>query len=242
LLTVAYDGTDYCGWQRQINGISVQQRLEEALEALLGHGVKTTAASRTDAGVHALGQRVAFDGGTLKIPLDKLPQVLNGLLPPDISVGKAETVADDFSPRFAAKCKTYTYRLCNASAPNPLQRRYSAFVPRTLGIPAMQKAAQAFVGRFDFASFCATGGSTKTTVREIHACEISCENAVVLITVTGNGFLYNMVRIIAGTLVYVGLGKLSPDSIKGIIAAKDRTLAGKTMPPEGLTLLDVVYN
>ncbi|MCL2204593.1 MAG: tRNA pseudouridine(38-40) synthase TruA [Defluviitaleaceae bacterium] len=241
LLTLAYDGTRYVGWQRQINGISVQQRLEEALAALLGHAVKTTASSRTDAGVHALGQRAAFHTQDMRIPLAKLPRVLNALLPTDISVSHAETVPDGFSPRFAAKYKTYIYHIHNAPVPNPLLRRYNAFIPHPLNRPAMEKAAPYFIGRHDFTSFCAAGGSAKTTVREIYACAVSADADSLALTVTGNGFLYNMVRIIAGTLVYAGLGKISPDSIPHILAAKNRSHAGKTLPPEGLVLAEVSY-
>ncbi|MCL2603659.1 MAG: tRNA pseudouridine synthase A [Defluviitaleaceae bacterium] len=281
LLTLAYDGTNYCGWQRQINGPSVQQTLEEALAVLLNrdiNDVKTIAASRTDAGVHALGQRAVFDIDELKIPLDKFPQVLNGLLPSDISVTSAQFVPKSFNPRFAAKYKTYAYHINNAPIPNPLLRRYSAFVPQPLDIEAMQKAARNFIGRHDFTSFCAAGGSAKTTVREVYQCgvrfprpygkktflgdevEISPGEKIffgdevkaspgekyfpcgpVKIIITGNGFLYNMVRIIAGTLVYVGLGKIPHGAIPEIITAKDRTKAGKTMPPEGLVLEEVGY-
>lgn len=238
LLTVAYDGTNYCGWQRQANGPSIQQTLEEALERLLGNKVKTTASSRTDAGVHALGQRVAFDAAGLKIPLDKLPRVLNGLLPRDVAVQYAQAVDAAFNPRFDARRKTYVYYFSNTPHPNPLTRQ-SLHIPHALDITAMQKAAQYFIGRHDFASFCATGGSAKTTVREIYACEITGN---VTLTITGNGFLYNMVRIIAGTLLYVGLGKIPADAIPAIIEARDRTRAGKTLPPEGLTLLSVDYD
>ncbi|MCL2500603.1 MAG: tRNA pseudouridine(38-40) synthase TruA [Defluviitaleaceae bacterium] len=267
LLTLAYDGTNYCGWQRQINGPSVQQTLEEALAVLLNRNindVKTIAASRTDAGVHALGQRAVFDIDELKIPLDKFPKVLNGLLPSDISATSAQFVPKSFNPRFAAKYKTYAYHIHHAPIPNPLLRRYSAFVPQPLDIEAMQKAARHFIGRHDFTSFCAAGGSAKTTVREVYQCEVmflrpSVGNIFhggsaevipgerhfpcgpIEIIITGNGFLYNMVRIIAGTLVYVGLGKIPHEAIPEIIAAKDRTKAGKTMPPEGLVLEEVGY-
>ena len=271
LLTVAYDGTAYAGWQRQQNAIAVQQRLEEALSALLNRPVTTKAASRTDAGVHALGQRVAFFAEDLRIPVDKLPYVLSGYLPADISVTAAQPVADGFNPRFDAVFKTYAYNMYCATSPNPLLRRYSAYVSQPLDIKAMEKAAGMFVGRHDFAAFQATGSSAKTTVREVYECSVTnarttfMDNAVlhgerifphrisqdiqrqehapglVTLTVTGNGFLYNMVRIIAGTLLYAGLGKIPPDAIPDIIYSRDRTKAGKTMPPEGLTLLEVGY-
>jgi len=263
LLTVAYDGTAYAGWQRQQNAIAVQQRLEEALSALLNRPIVVNAASRTDAGVHALGQRAAFFADDLRVPLGKLPQVINGFLPPDISVTAAEAVTDGFNPRFDAVYKTYSYNTYCSQTPNPLLRRYSAYIPRALDIDAMKKAASMFTGRHDFAAFMATGGSAKTTIREIYACDVKklqshfhsnhdtmhgvhqgcCESAgLICLTITGNGFLYNMVRIIAGTVLYVGLGKMLPEDILEIIQSCDRTKAGKTMPPEGLTLLKVGYS
>ena len=256
LLTVAYDGTAYAGWQRQQNAVAVQQRLEEALQTLLGQPITTRASSRTDAGVHALGQRAAFFADDLRIPLDKLPQVMNGFLPPDVSVTSAMAVSDDFNPRFGAVCKTYTYNTYCAVTPNPLLRRYSAYMPQALDIEAMKKAAGHFTGRHDFAAFMATGSSAKTTVREIYACDVSesqpglvapfgsgspMQPRLITLTVTGNGFLYNMVRIIAGTVLYAGLGKIAAGDVPGIILSRDRTKAGKTMPPEGLTLVEVKY-
>ena len=241
LLTIAYDGTSYAGWQRQQNAIAVQEKLEDALLQLFGKPIIVKAASRTDAGVHALGQRAAFCVDKMRIPLDKLPQVLNGFLPPDIAVVAAETVSDIFNPRFDALCKTYSYSYYNASLPNPLHTRYSAFVPQPLDIAAMSQAAKSFVGKHDFAAFMATGGSAKTTVREIFACDVTADGSIVKLTITGGGFLYNMVRIIAGTLMYVGHGKISADAIPGIIQSLDRKKAGKTMPPQGLTLLAVKY-
>ena len=242
LLTIAYDGTAYAGWQRQQNAIAVQQRLEEALAALLNQPITIRTASRTDAGVHALGQRGAFFVEDLRIPVGKLPQVLCSYLPTDIAVTAAQVVSDDFNPRFDAAFKTYAYNFYSASSPNPLLRRYSAYVPQPLNIDAMKKAAGVFVGRQDFAAFQATGSSAKTTVREVYACDISCQpSGLITLTITGNGFLYNMVRIIAGTVLYTGLGKIAPEAIPDIIQSKDRTKAGKTMPPEGLTLLEVSY-
>ncbi|MCL2358013.1 MAG: tRNA pseudouridine synthase A [Defluviitaleaceae bacterium] len=290
LLTIAYDGTDYAGWQRQNNAVAVQEKIEGALSAIIGREVIVRAASRTDAGVHALGQRASFFAPDLRVPLEKLPQVLNGLLPADISVTAALPVPENFNPQFDAKKKTYIYTIQNS--PNPLTARYRAFVPQALDISAMQTAAAHFIGLHDFAAFCATGGSAKTTVREIFECEVFKDkvfgdsvrdawassppqggrpapeprqggnapltpslnprftrirdevwgDSCIEIYVTGGGFLYNMVRIIAGTLVYVGLGKISPEDVPGIIASKDRARAGKTMPPQGLVLAAVEYD
>ncbi|MDR1664780.1 MAG: tRNA pseudouridine(38-40) synthase TruA [Clostridiales bacterium] len=248
LLTVAYDGTRYAGWQRQTNGLAVQQVIEDALAKLMGRAVVLRAASRTDAGVHALGQRAAFGADGLKVPLEKLPEVLNGLLPPDISVTAAEEAQDGFVPRFRAREKTYRYQIQNAPYPNPLIGRYSAWVRQSLDVDAMGEAAAHCIGRHDFKAFCAASRDVfeKSTVREVFSCgvEVREERAgsrLIAVTVTGGGFLYNMVRILAGTLVYAGLGKIPPPSVPEIIASKDRTRAGKTMPPNGLTLVEVVF-
>ena len=242
LLTVAYDGTDYAGWQRQENAIAVQEKLENALSQIMGREITVRAASRTDAGVHALGQRASFFTPEMRIPLEKLPQVITGYLPDNISVTGAKEVLENFNPRFDAKEKTYIYNIYNAPLPNPLLSRYSAFIPLELNFTAMQEAAKSFIGKHDFAAFCAAGSSAKTTVREIYNCEINRkENNLVSLTITGNGFLYNMVRIIAGTIVYAGLGKIPPESIHEIITLKKRENAGKTMPPQGLVLLEVKY-
>ncbi|MCL1842388.1 MAG: tRNA pseudouridine(38-40) synthase TruA [Defluviitaleaceae bacterium] len=257
LLTVAYDGTNYAGWQRQENAVTVQEKLEDALEKLLSRPVVVRASSRTDAGVHAIGQRACFSAPGLMVPVKKLPQVISGLLPDDVSVTAAEVVSSNFNPRFDAKFKTYFYNIYNADCPNPLAARYSAFVPQELDFEAMQKAAKSFVGKFDFAAFCATGGNAKTTVREIFDCKmlqnhflpwfsIGNQNSTktgdfFTLSITGGGFLYNMVRIIAGTVLYVGLGKIAPDAVPEIIASKERKKAGKTMPAQGLVLVEAGY-
>ena len=241
LLTVAYDGTNYAGWQRQENAISVQQSLEEALANLLGQPIKLSAASRTDAGVHALGQKAAFLIEHMPIPLDRFPQALNKFTADDIVVREAKQVSDEFNPRFDAKHKTYRYQIYNARLPSPLERRYSAFVPRHLDTEKMRQAAKKIVGTHDFAAFCAAGSSAKTTVRTIFDCDITKNGDMIQMLVSGNAFLYNMVRIIAGTLVYIGMGKIEAEDISNIIASKDRPQAGKTMPPEGLTLMDIFY-
>ena len=241
LLTVSYDGTNYAGWQRQKNAIAVQQRLEEALTGLLKAPIALTAASRTDAGVHALGQRASFIVEHMPIPLEKLPQTINGCLPGDIAVCNAVLVPDDFNPRFSAQEKTYCYQLYNALYPNPLLARYSAFVPQDLNTAKMAAAAAHFVGTHNFAAFCASGSNVKSTERTVFACDVKQKGPLIKMHITGDGFLYNMVRIITGTIMYTGLGKILPGDIPAIIASCDRTKAGKTMPPEGLTLVEVVY-
>ena len=242
LLKLQYEGTNYSGFQRQKNAMTVQEKLENALEPIFGTNIKLHAASRTDAGVHALGQRVSFHASFLNIPLLKLPNVINSTLPKDISVVDAELVSDDFHPRFDAKQKTYSYSFLNTPHPNPLLARYSVHVPKKLAPEKMQKACEYFMGRHDFAAFCATGGSQKTTIREIYGIYLDvCENGLIKLSVTGNAFLYNMVRIMAGTIYYAGIGKIPACTVEDIIRSKQRTQAGKTMPPHGLVLEEVLY-
>ena len=239
LLTIAYDGTDYAGWQRQDNALTIQEVLENALFKLYKTPCPLKAASRTDAGVHAYGQRASFFVEKQNIPLKKLPIVINSLLPNNIAVREAVIVPNDFNPRFCAIKKTYEYKIQNST--NPLTRRYCAYEPRDLNINLMQEAAGYFIGEHDFTAFKATGGSTKTSIRTIYDCNIQAKDDITTISVTGNGFLYNMVRIIAGTLLYVGLYKIPPKEVANIILSKDRKMAGKTMPPEGLVLVKVFY-
>jgi tRNA pseudouridine38-40 synthase len=241
LMTVAYDGTGYCGWQWQKNAMSVQQKLEEALSGVFGKAFRVTGASRTDAGVHALGQRACFTIDDLRIPLEKLPIVINSFLPDDISVTDAVTVPEEFSPRFNAKEKTYLYQIWHDRFPNPLVRRTSAFFPHNLDLAKMARAAKDFEGEHDFAAFCASGSSAKTTVRTVHECKVMEEGQLIRITVRGNAFLYNMVRIMAGTLIYVGMSKISEYGVPEILASKRRDRAGKTAPACGLTLLCINY-
>lgn len=241
LLTVAYDGSGYYGWQRQKNFISVQQRLEEALSELLKKEITVRGASRTDTGVHSLGQRAVFRDDNITIPTDKIPYALNTHLPEDIVITGAVEVDDNFHPQYSVTDKTYEYKILNAKFRNPMLLRYTEFINRELNIPKMQEACPYFLGEHDFKAFCASGGSSKTTVRTINSLEVSKDSDIVTIRVNGNGFLYNMVRILAGTLVYVGLDKIKPDEIKDIIKSKDRTRAGKTLIPNGLTLMEVNY-
>ena len=240
LLTVSYDGTGYCGWQRQQNGPSVQQTLEETLERLLGLPVRVTGASRTDAGVHALGQRAHFDAAT-GIPAEKLPFALNTMLPPDIRVLAGLQVPDSFHARFSVSGKTYRYQIHNSPHASALFRNLSAHVPVRLDEKIMHEAAQALVGTHDFAAFAASGGSAKTTVRTINHISVGRQGEELLLTVSGNAFLYNMVRIIAGTLIDIGHGKLPPESLQKALDTGDRLALGVTAPPQGLTLMEVRY-
>ena len=313
LLRVAYDGTNYHGWQLQPNAATIEGELNRALCALTGEEIVVTGASRTDAGVHALGNVAVFDT-TSRIPAEKFSYALNQRLPEDIVIQSSKQVAYDFHPRHCDCRKTYEYDILNRTFPLPAYRNTAYFLYGTLDIEAMQKACQAFLGEHDFASFCAAGAQVQTTVRTIYSLTVECrplteagtpvspasgeavnaadgkhgeqvqqaqsasgemlnaaagesdeqvqqaqpesgETAIpaaggtnagsadqlLTICVKGNGFLYNMVRIIAGTLVEVGRGHIKPEEVAGIIAAKDRANAGPTAPARGLRLVEIEY-
>lgn len=240
LLTVAYRGSNYCGWQWQENGPSIQQELETALEKALGHFVRVTGASRTDAGVHALCQRAQFDTDA-RIPPERYPFVLNRFLPPDIRVTHGQQVDDDFHARFMADRKIYTYRIYNAPVASALHYDTTAHVPVHLDEKKMHEAVQCIVGTHDFAAFVASGGSQKTTVRTIYSAKVEREGALITFTVCGNAFLYNMVRIIAGTLIYIGQGKLPPECLLQALESGSRLDLGITAPAHGLELTHVGY-
>jgi len=243
LLKVAYKGTNYAGWQRQENANTVQEEIERALSELYKQHITVIGASRTDAGVHALGQVCAFSVGSSSVPVDKLPQAINSKLPVDIAVTMGKEVPADFHPIFDAKCKTYVYKIYENVVRNPLLGDMSWHIYRKLDVDVMKAAVSHFVGEHDFSAFCAANGSAKTFVRRINSAEVYREegSGIICFRVNGNGFLYNMVRIMAGTLVYVGQGKIQADDLPGIIDSKDRTRAGITAPPEGLCLVEVFY-
>ncbi len=240
LLTVSYDGTAYAGWQRQKNGTAVQEKLEDAMQSALRVRTPVTGASRTDAGVHALGQRAHFDAET-SIPADKFPFVLNRFLPYDIRVLGCEIVPDDFHARFCTKDKTYTYRIHNAVHASALYRNLTAHIPVPLDAGRMHEAAQTLVGTHDFAAFAAAGGSAKTTVRTIEEISVSRAGEEITLVVRGNAFLYNMVRIIAGTLIYIGQGKLPPECLREALDTGSRLALGITAPAQGLELTHISY-
>lgn len=244
-MTVEYDGTNYVGWQIQKNGMSVQEKLENAMEKLFKTHISTTASGRTDSGVHAKGQVVSFFAETT-IPADKIPFALNNLLPIDISAVGCEMVDDDFNARFSAKRKTYVYKVYTSSIPHPMLERYHTRIVQKLDFEEMVKAAKFITGKHDFKCFQAVGSVVNSTVREIYDLtvtkKIDCGTEIFEFSVTGNGFLYNMVRIIAGTLVYVGLHKIKSSDIEKIIKTKDRKHAGKTLGPNGLCLMSVEYD
>ena len=241
LLTVSYDGTAYVGWQYQDNGPSIQDELEKALQKALGTFVRVTGASRTDAGVHALGQRAHFDVCS-SIPTEKYPFVLNRYLPADIRVLRAQDVPADFHARFQAAGKLYTYRMHNAAHASALYRNLSAHVPVRLDDRLMDEACKVLLGTHDFAAFAAAGGSAKTTVRTITEIRVERTGEEVLLTVSGNAFLYNMVRIIAGTLIDIGHGKLPPEALQKALDTGDRLQLGVTAPPSGLELTRIFYD
>lgn len=240
MMVVAYDGTNYCGWQLQPNGITIEQCLNEALTHLLGEEIKVTGASRTDTGVHSLGNVCIFDTNT-RMPAEKISYALNQRLPEDIVVQSSKEVAPDFHPRFSKSRKTYEYRILNRKMRMPTRRLDTYFFHYALDVDKMQKAASFLVGEHDFASFCAANAQTKTTVRTIYSCTVSKTEDIITIRVTGNGFLYNMVRIIAGTLIKVGNGDLSAEDIPSILEARDRSFAGPTAPAHGLTMIGLEY-
>lgn len=239
-LIVAYDGTNYHGWQIQKNAITVEEILQQALCDLLQEPIELVGASRTDAGVHARGNVAVFDTHT-RIPAEKIAIAVNQRLPEDIRVMQSEEVAEQFHPRYAESEKTYEYHISNVPIQLPTRRLYSYFVYLPLDVEKMQEAAKLFVGEHDFAGFCSAKSQVQTTVRTIYDCQVEKEGDEICIRVRGNGFLYNMVRIIAGTLVEVGLGRRKLSTVSQAIEKADRSLAGPTAPPEGLTLIKIEY-
>lgn len=240
VLVCEYDGTAYCGWQRQINGPSVQQVLEEALARLTGESVTVTGSSRTDAGVHALGLCAHFDSAT-RIPPDKLAFALNTMLPPDIRIRESSPAPEGFHARYSACGKVYRYAFFNSRHDCAIGRQYAAHVPLELNERLMHEEAQALCGTHDFAAFAASGSVATSTVRTIYRAQVTRSGDTVTLTVLGDGFLYNMVRIIAGTLMEVGTGKRAPGAIARAIATGDRLALGQTAPAKGLTLMRVLY-
>jgi tRNA pseudouridine38-40 synthase len=239
-LTVAYDGTNYCGWQVQPNGVTIEEKLNTALKELFHEEIKVTGASRTDAGVHSLGNVCVFDTET-RMPADKICYALNQRLPDDIVVIDSCEAAANFHPRFSKSRKTYEYRILNRRFPDPTRRLDTHFYHYPLNVAAMQQAAAFLEGEHDFKSFASVHMQSETSVRTIYSCTVQKENDIITIRVTGNGFLYNMVRIIAGTLIKVGAGDIRPEEMKDILAACDRDAAGPTAPARGLTMIGLEY-
>lgn len=243
MLRVSYDGTNYHGWQLQPGVITVEGVLNEAVSKLIGEQIQVIGASRTDAGVHALGNVAVFDTCAC-IPAEKFSYALNQRLPEDIVIQESVEVLPDFHPRHCECQKTYEYTIINRKFPLPEYRNTSFFYYGKLDVGRMRLAAEAFIGEHDFVAFCSAGAQVKTTVRHIYGLEILEEpgESRIRIRVTGNGFLYNMVRIIVGTLLEVGKGKIEPESVPQIIASCDRGEAGPTAPAKGLKLLCIKYS
>lgn len=239
-LIVAYDGTRYHGWQVQPNGETIEGVLNRTLSELLGEAIVVTGASRTDSGVHSYGNVAVFDTDT-RIPAEKISYALNQRLPEDIVVQDSCEVAPDFHPRHCNSRKTYEYRILNREFPLPMRRYDTYFCYRKLNLEKMQEAASYFVGEHDFKSFCAAAAVVETTVRTIYSLTVERADDIITIRVTGSGFLYNMVRIIAGTLLQVGIAERAPKDIPAILNACDRSAAGPTAPACGLTMIGIEY-
>jgi len=241
LFTIEYDGSEFHGWQIQPNLKTVQGIMQKELSKLLRVPVELDGTSRTDAGVHAYGQRATFSG-EFGIPTERILFAANNLLPGSIHISKVSEVPERFHARFDAKAKTYRYVIHNTQHRNVFDRNYCWYVGPKLNVADMQEAAGHFVGTHDFKSCQATGGPEKhSTVRTVMDLQVTSQDEKIIIEITGDGFLYNMVRIIVGTLVQVGLGRIKPDQIEGILQSKDRTRAGRTAPPQGLYLVQVYY-
>lgn len=239
-LIVSYDGTNYCGWQIQINGITVEEILNRELSRLLNEDIAVIGASRTDSGVHALGNVAVFDTYS-KIPPEKMCFALNQRLPQDIRIQESCEVSPDFHPRFCASIKTYEYKILNRRFDIPTLRLYTHFVYMPLDVEKMREAAAYIVGEHDFKSFCSARTQITNTVRTIYALDIEKKDDIISIKISGNGFLYNMVRIIVGTLMKVGLGIYPPEHVEEILEACDRNAAGPKAPAKGLTLIGIEY-
>lgn len=239
-LIIAYDGTHYCGWQIQPNGITIEEVLNKYLSELLMEDILVIGASRTDSGVHAFGNVAVFDTNT-KIPADKISYALNQRLPEDIRIQDSMEVALDFHPRYCNSIKTYEYQILNRKFDIPSYRLTSYFVYLPLNVENMKIAASYIEGEHDFKSFCSSRSQVENTVRTIHQLDISKEGEMIKIRISGNGFLYNMVRIIVGTLVKVGLGVYPPEYVKEILKKKDRMVAGPKAPAKGLTLIGIQF-
>ena len=239
-LVVAYDGTNYHGWQVQDNGITIDEVLNRTISELVQEDIKVIGASRTDAGVHACGNVAVFDTES-RIPGDKFSFALNQRLPEDIRIQESCEVDADFHPRYADTVKTYEYNILNRRFELPTKRLYAAFCYYPMDIERMNQAAAYLVGEHDFKSFCSAGAQVQTTVRTIYAVNVTKADDMVHIRITGNGFLYNMVRIIAGTLMQVGTGLMEPEQVKEILEARDRSKAGPTAVAKGLTLVEIRY-
>lgn len=239
-LVIEYDGTLYSGWQKQKNALTIQEVIERVLYSVTGEKINILGSSRTDAGVHARGFVGNFFTSS-NIPSEKFKDVLNGRLPNDIVIQESKEVAMDFHSRYCSKGKTYSYTVLNRPQRSAIGRNYSFYYRKKLDIDAIKEAMPLIIGTHDFSAFKSTGGSAKTDIRTISNFEIATKNDYLIFYITGNGFLYNMVRIIMGTIIQVGLGKIESQSVKDIILSKDRNMAGPCLPANGLCLEKVYY-
>ena len=240
-LTIEYDGKDFNGWQKQPNKLNIQGEIEKAIYNITKEKVDLIGSGRTDAGVHALGQIANFKTNS-NISIEKLPLALNSQLKNSIIIKKAEVVDERFHSRYNAKQKTYRYIINNSQCGTAIYRNLEYCFPIELDVEKMKEATKYFEGEHDFKAFKSSGTSGKNSVRTIYKAIVKKEGERIIIELTGNGFLYNMVRIISGTLLDVGMGKIAPDEIENIIESKDRQKAGKTLPAHGLYLVEVLYN
>lgn len=239
-LQIAYDGTNYHGFQVQPNAETIEGVLNRELSRILKEDITVIGASRTDAGVHAFGNVAVFDTNA-KIPGEKVAYALNVSLPEDIKIQQSMEVPPDFHPRYQETVKTYEYKIYNAKFPSPQHRLYEHFTYYKMDIERMQAAANYLVGEHDFKSFCSIHAEVESTVRTIYDIKVTKKEDVITIRITGNGFLYNMVRIIAGTLMDAGQAFWEPEHMKEILEAKERSKAGNTAPAKGLTLVEIKY-
>jgi len=239
-LTIAYDGTSYCGWQRQENGLSIQEVLEKKLRKILGERVTVTASGRTDSGVHARAQVAHFETRSV-MPLRNILRALTANLPRDIAVFRVSGARAGFDAQRDAISKLYRYTIYNNQVMSPFLRAHALHIPYRLDAAAMKKAARHLMGKNDFASFQNAHSSAKTSVRTIEKISVSKKGSLIAISVQADGFLYNMVRSIVGTLIEVGRGRIAPDEVLRILKKKNRSHAGPTVPPHGLTLIRVKY-
>lgn len=240
-LTVSYEGTEYYGWQTQLNRVTIQETIEQAISTVMKQKVKLIGSGRTDSGVHALGQIANFSADT-NIPQDKIKIALNSVLPKDIRIIDSVDVPIEFNSRYDAHDKTYMYQIYNDRVWSPFYSRYSCFVPVSMQFDKMNVAINSLNGTHDFAGFMASGSQVKTSVRTIYETKLVKENNLIKFYINGNGFLYNMVRIIAGTLIDIGKGCKDINCIEEAIINKERTLLGQTAPAQGLFLMKVNYN
>ena len=239
-LTIEYDGREYNGWQKQPNRLNIQGEIEKAIQTITGEEVELIGSGRTDAGVHALAQVANFKINS-NFPIEKMATAINSQLKQSIRIQKAEEVSEKFHSRYHCHKKTYMYIIDNSEQGTAIYRNLTYHISQSLNIEKMQKAVTYIVGEHDFSCFKSSGTSSKSSVRTIYEAKVLKEQERVIIMLTGNGFLYNMVRIIAGTLVDVGLERIEPEELENIINSKDRQKAGKTLPPQGLFLASVEY-